>query len=71
LPREKNEAVHPGQFPEALRVYMEMVKSKKGDVNDMTLALFQDIRMATLNQSITRATGSAMLAAERSGGRII
>jgi hypothetical protein len=24
-----NEAVHLGQFPEALRVYMEMVKSKK------------------------------------------
>jgi hypothetical protein len=46
---EENEAVHPGQFPEALRVYMEMVKSKKGDVNDMTLAVLHDIRMATLN----------------------
>jgi hypothetical protein len=48
LPRG-NEAVHPGQFPEALRGYVEMVKSKKGDVNDMTLALLHDIRMATLN----------------------
>jgi hypothetical protein len=46
---EENEAVHPGQFPEALRVYMEMVNSKKGDVNDMTLAVLHDIRMATLN----------------------
>jgi hypothetical protein len=27
---EENEAVHPGQFPEALRVYMEMVKSLHG-----------------------------------------
>jgi hypothetical protein len=44
-----NEAVHPGQFPEALRVYMEMVKSKKGDVSDMTLAVLHDIRMATLD----------------------
>ena len=44
---EENEAVHPGQFPEALRVYMEMVKSKKGDMNDMTLAVLHDFRMAT------------------------
>ena len=41
---EENEAVHPGQFPEALRVYMEMVKS-----SDMTLAVLHDIRMATLD----------------------
>jgi hypothetical protein len=46
---EENEAVHPGQFPEALRVYMEMVKSKKGDVSDMTLAMLHNIRMATLD----------------------
>jgi hypothetical protein len=46
---EENEAVHPGQFPEALRVYMEMLKSKKGDVSDITLAVLHDIRMATLN----------------------
>jgi hypothetical protein len=29
-------------------VYMEMVKSREGDVNDMTLATLHDIRMATL-----------------------
>jgi hypothetical protein len=46
---EENEAVHPGQFPEALRVYMEMTKSREGDVNDMTLAMLHDIRMATLD----------------------
>jgi len=46
---EENEAVHPGQFPEDLRVYMEMMKSKTGDVNDMTLAVLHDIRMATLD----------------------
>ena len=46
---EENEAVHPGQFPEALRVYMEMVKSKKGDVSDMTLSMLHDTRMATLD----------------------
>ena len=40
---EENEAVHPGQFPEALRVYMEMTKSREGDVNDMTLAVLHDI----------------------------
>jgi hypothetical protein len=41
---EENDAVLPGQFPDALGVYMEMVKSKKGDVNDMTLAVLHDIR---------------------------
>jgi hypothetical protein len=46
---EENDAVQPGQFPEALRVYMEMVKSQKGDVSDMTLAILHDIRMATLD----------------------
>jgi len=45
--REENDAVLPGQFPDALRVYMEMVKSKKGDVSDMTLAVLHDIRTAT------------------------
>jgi hypothetical protein len=47
---EENEAVHPGQFPAALAVYMEMVKSRKGDISDMTLAVLHDIRMATLDQ---------------------
>jgi hypothetical protein len=46
---EENEAVHPGQFPEALRVYMEMTKSRQGDVSDMTLAVLHEIRMATLD----------------------
>ncbi len=46
---EENDAVQPGQFPDALRVYMEMVKSKKGDVSDMTLAVLHDIRTATLD----------------------
>jgi hypothetical protein len=39
----------PGQFPEAIRVYMEMVKSREGGVHDMTLAVLHDIRMATLD----------------------
>jgi hypothetical protein len=46
---EENEAVHPGQFPAALAVYMEMVKSRTGDISDMTLAVLHDIRMATLD----------------------
>jgi hypothetical protein len=46
---EENDAVLPGQFPDALRVYMEMVKSRRGDVSDMTLAVLHDIRIATLN----------------------
>jgi hypothetical protein len=46
---EESDALLPGQFPDALRVYMEMVKSNKGDVRDMTLAVLHDIRMATLD----------------------
>jgi hypothetical protein len=46
---EENEAVQPGQFPAALAVYMEMVKSRKGGVSDMTLAILHDIRAATLD----------------------
>jgi hypothetical protein len=45
---EENDALLPGQFPDALGVYMEMVKSRQGDVSDMTLALLHDIRTATL-----------------------
>jgi hypothetical protein len=45
---EENGAVQPGQFPDALDVYMEMVKSRQGDVNDMTLAVLHDIRVTTL-----------------------
>lgn len=44
---EENGALQPGQFPDALGVYMEMVKSKQGDVSDMTLAVLHDIRTAT------------------------
>ena len=46
---QENEALQSGQFPEALRVYMEMTKSREGDVNDMTLAMLHEIRMATLD----------------------
>ena len=46
---EENEAMRPGQFPAALAVYMEMIKSNKGDVSDMTLAVLHDIRTATLD----------------------
>jgi len=46
---EESDALLPGQFPDALRVYIEMVKSRKGDVSDMTLAVLHDVRMATLD----------------------
>jgi hypothetical protein len=46
---EESDALSPGQFPDALAVYMEMVKSRKGDVSDMTLAVLHDIRAATLD----------------------
>jgi hypothetical protein len=36
------------QFRAALAVYMEMVKSNKGEVSEMTLAVLHDIRVATL-----------------------
>jgi hypothetical protein len=41
---EESDALLPGQFPEALGVYMEMVNSRKGGVNAMTLAVLHDIR---------------------------
>jgi hypothetical protein len=44
---EESDALLPGQFPEALGVYLEIVKSRKGDVSDMTLAGLHDIRTAT------------------------
>jgi hypothetical protein len=46
---EENEAMQPRQFPAALAVYMEMIKSSNGDVSDMTLAVLHDIRAATLD----------------------
>ena len=45
---EENDALLPGQFPDALGVYMEMVKSTKGDVSNVTLAVLHDMRMATM-----------------------
>jgi len=45
---EENDALLPGQFPAALRVYMEMVKSRQGVVSDVTLAVLHDMRTATL-----------------------
>jgi hypothetical protein len=46
---EESDALQPGQFADALRVYMEMVKSNSGAVSDMTLAVLHDIRTATLD----------------------
>jgi hypothetical protein len=46
---EESDALLPGQFADALRVYIEMVKSKSGAVSDMTLAVLHDIRAATLD----------------------
>jgi hypothetical protein len=46
---EENDALLPGQFPAALGVYMEMVKSRRGDVSNVTLAVLHDMRSATLN----------------------
>ena len=45
---EDNGALLPGQFPAALGVYMEMVKSRQGVVSDVTLAVLHDMRTATL-----------------------
>jgi len=44
---EERDALLPGQFFEALRIHIKMVKSKEGDVNDMTLATLHNIRMGT------------------------
>jgi len=57
---EESDALFPGQFPDALRVYVEMVKSRKGDVSDMTLAVLHDIRMATLDSSFAREHEGAL-----------
>jgi hypothetical protein len=46
---EEGDALLPGQFPNALGVYMEAVKSRTGEVSDMTLAMLHDIRAATLD----------------------
>ncbi|MCU1340290.1 MAG: hypothetical protein JWO19_5871 [Bryobacterales bacterium] len=44
---EENDTL-PGQFPNALGVYMEMVKSGESSVSEITLAVLHDIRTATL-----------------------
>jgi hypothetical protein len=44
---EESGALVPRQFPDAIGVYMEMIKSKTGVVDDMTLAVLHDIRAAT------------------------
>jgi hypothetical protein len=45
---EENDALQPGQFPAALAVYMEMVKSTQGNGSGVTLAVLHDLRTATL-----------------------
>jgi len=45
---EENDALLPGQFPAGLGVYMEMVKSRQGNVSNVTLAVLHDMRSATL-----------------------
>jgi hypothetical protein len=40
---EERDALFPGQFPEALGVYMEMMKGT-GAVSDTTLAVLNDLR---------------------------
>jgi hypothetical protein len=44
---EETRALVPGQFPHAMETYMEVVKSREGVVNDMTLAMLNDILEAT------------------------
>jgi hypothetical protein len=44
---EERDALLPGQFPDALGVYMKMIQSKTGAVSEMTLAVLHDIRTAT------------------------
>jgi hypothetical protein len=46
---EESDALLSGQFPDALGINMEMIKSKSGAERDMTLAVLHDIRAATLD----------------------
>jgi hypothetical protein len=46
---EEREALLPGQFAQALGIHMELVKSRRGGVNEITLAVLHDIRTALLN----------------------
>ena len=44
---QENETLHHGQFPEALRAYMEM--TKRHDGNDLELTMLHDLRIALIN----------------------
>ena len=44
-------SVLPEQFPDPLGGYMETVKSRKGDLSDMTLAVLHDIRSRPLGRT--------------------
>jgi hypothetical protein len=46
---EESDVLQPAQFADALRVYMEMIKSNSGPVSDVTLAVLHDIQTATLD----------------------
>jgi hypothetical protein len=59
---EESDALLPGQFPHALGVYMEMVKSNKGDVNDMTLQCSTtSARLRWINYPHTTSGGTRTL----------
>jgi hypothetical protein len=61
---EESDALLPGQFPDAFRVYMEMVKSRKGDVSDMTLAVLHDVRAANFAKFFAGSRLSASVRAQ-------
>jgi hypothetical protein len=42
-------ALARGQYPESLRIYMEMTKHRDGPESDMTLAILHDLRMSLLD----------------------
>ena len=42
---QSNGALEHGQFPEALRLFME---ASKGDADDMTLSILHDLRISIL-----------------------
>ena len=42
---QSNGALEHGQYPEQLRIFMEVAK---GDASDMTLAILHDLRMSIL-----------------------
>jgi hypothetical protein len=44
---EQSDGLVPGQFPHALETYMEVIKSREGNVNNMTLAMLNDLVAAT------------------------